>query len=312
MKAVFLDQQTFIDDIDLSAIEHQVTNLECFKTTSPNNVIERLQTADIAITNKVVLNEKTLKQLPNLKLICIAATGMNNVDLAAAKALGIAVMNVAGYAAPSVAQYVFSQLLNFYTNTEKHNQLVRTGTWQTHQTFCLHGPSFNELSGKTLGILGYGHLGQKVAAIAEAFDINVIIAERPQAKEVRTGRVSFESMLTQADIISLHCPQTPETEGLFDKAVFARMKPNSVLVNTARGPIVNNEDLLAALESKQIAGAILDVLEQEPPPADHILLTNQPNNLVITGHVAWASKQAQQRLINLLAGNINTFKSKHL
>lgn len=309
MKAVFLDQQTFIDKIDLSSIIEQVNELECFKTTAPEQVIERLKDADIAISNKVVLNAETLAQLPQLKLICIAATGMNNVDLAAANAQGVKVMNVAGYAAPSVSQYVFSQLLNFYTQTEKHNALVQSGTWQKHKTFCMHGPRFEELANKTLGILGYGHLGQKVAGIAEAFDINVLVAERPNSNEIRSGRVSFEDMLKQADIISLHCPQTPETEGLFNQQVFAQMKPNAVLVNTARGPIVNNADLLAALENKQIGGAILDVLEQEPPPADHILLANQPDNLIITGHIAWASKEAQQRLIDLLAGNIEAFKT---
>jgi glycerate dehydrogenase len=249
-----------------------------------------------------------LKQLPQLKLICITATGYNNVDIVAARELGIAVTNVSGYAKNSVAQYVFAQLLAYYSKIEAHNNNTRNGQWQTCDTFCFHGQGSDELAGKSIGIIGYGALGQKVATIARAFDMQVLIAERPNALTVRKGRVAFNQVIAQADIISLHCPQTAETEGLFNEEIFKGMKDNAVLINTARGALINNHDLLGALNNNQLACAILDVLEQEPPPQDHILLAAQSTKLKITAHIAWASQQAQQALLNLVAANITAFK----
>ena len=249
-----------------------------------------------------------LSQLPKLKLVCITATGINNIDIKAARALNIAVTNVGGYAKNSVAQYVFAQLLAYYSQIAHHNDNCQKGLWQQSDTFCLHGNGSIELAGKSIAIIGYGALGQKVAKIARAFDMKVLIAERPDAATIRPERMAFLAAIEQADIISLHCPQTLETQGMFNAKLFTRMKPSAILINTARGALINNEDLLNALNNEQIACAILDVLEQEPPPKDHILLAAQSPKLKITAHIAWASQQAQQTLLNLVAANISAFK----
>jgi glycerate dehydrogenase len=308
MHAVFLDYQTFSPSLDLSVLRQTVSKLDLYPVTTSAQVLLRSIDAEIILSNKVILNRAILSQLPHLKLICITATGINNVDIDAARTLGIAVTNVSGYAKNSVAQYVFAQLLAYYSQIEDHNNNSRAGQWQASDTFCMHGKGSDELAGKTIGIIGYGALGNKVATIARAFDMHVLIAERPKALAIRIGRVAFEQVMSQADVISLHCPQTAETEGLFDKKIFNCMKDSAVLINTARGALINNHDLLAALNNNQLACAILDVLEQEPPPKDHILLAAQSTKLKITAHIAWASQQAQQALLNLVATNITAFK----
>ncbi len=312
MRAVFLDSQTFSSNISFSAIEQQVSTLNCYATTAPEQVFERCQDADIVITNKVVFSAEMLAKLPPLKLICIAATGYNNVDIEAATKHHIAVTNVSGYAGNSVAQYVLAQMLEYYQQTCHHNANTIQGHWQKCDTFCYHGNSITELADKTLGIVGYGSLGQAVAKLAQAFGMNILISERPNSDDTRQGRQSFEYVVAQADILSLHCPQTDSTENLMNTDVLSKMKSTAMLINTARGALVNSADLLAALKNKQIAYAVLDVLEQEPPPADHPLLLalhdSDLNNLKITAHIAWASSEAQQRLINLLSDNIAAFK----
>lgn len=313
MRAVFLDSQTFSSNISFSAIEQQVTTLTCYSTTTTEQILERCQGAELVMTNKVVFTAEMLAKLPQLKLICIAATGYNNVDIEAASKHNIAVTNVSGYAGNAIAQYIFAQLLEYYQQTCHHNANTAQGHWQQSETFCYHGNAITELAGKTLAIVGYGNLGQSVAKLATAFEMNVMISERPHSKVVRQGRVSFEQAISQADILSLHCPQTPATTNLINATVLEKMKPTALLINTARGMLVNSVDLLAALKTKQIAYAVLDVLEQEPPPADHPLLValqeNKLDNLKITAHIAWASSEAQQRLINLLSDNIIAFKA---
>jgi len=312
LEAVFLDSKTFSSNISFATIEQTVTTLTCYQTTTVEQVIERCKNADIIITNKVVLTAEMLVQLPQLKLICIAATGYNNIDVEAAKKYNIAVTNVSGYAGNSIAQYVFAQLLEYYQQTSHHNHNTAQGHWQKSDTFCYHGNAITELAGKTLAVIGYGCLGKTVANLATAFDLTVLISERPKSKTIRQGRVSFEQAITQADIISLHCPQTPDTTNLINTAVLTKLKENAVLVNTARGALVYSIDLLTALKNKQIGYAVLDVLEQEPPLADHPLLLalqdDSVNNLKITAHIAWASSESQQRLINLLSENIAAFK----
>ena len=307
MQAVFLDQQTFSANVELKVIENQASSLTCFSLTHPNQVIERAINADIIITNKVILNEQLLAQLPNLKLICIAATGTNNVDIVAAKKLNIAVTNVSGYAKNSVAQYVFAQMLEYYSQVTHHNNNVEQGQWQQSPSFCFHGDGSKELAEKTLGLIGYGGLAKAVEEIALAFNMKVIIAERPNALSLRTGRTAFHDVVKQADVLSLHCPQTTETENLINASVFQQMKSSAMLINTARGAIINEIDLLYALQNKDIAYAVLDVLSQEPPPNTHPLLLKHPENLKITAHIAWASIESQQRLINLVAANIQNF-----
>lgn len=311
MRAVFLDCKTFSSNIAFAAIEQQVKELACYSTTTDVQLLERCQKADIIITNKVVITADVIAKLPHLKLICIAATGYNNVDIEAATKHNIAVTNVSGYASNAVAQYVLAQMLEYYQQTTHHNANTAQGHWQKSETFCYHGNAITELAGKTLGIVGNGSLGQAVAKLADAFGMNVLISERPNTLVVRQGRISFEQLITQADIISLHCPQTTETENLINADVLAKMKSTAMLINTARGALVNSSDLLIALKNKQIAYAVLDVLEQEPPPANHLLLLalkNNLDNLKITAHIAWASSEAQQRLIFLLSDNIAAFK----
>jgi len=308
VKTVFLDYQTFSKDSDLTSLQQVVDDLTVYATTSPEQVIARCQNAEVVLSNKVLLNREILSQLPKLKLVCITATGINNIDIKAARALNIAVTNVGGYAKNSVAQYVFAQLLAYYSQIAHHNDNCQKGLWQQSDTFCLHGNGSIELAGKSIAIIGYGALGQKVAKIARAFDMKVLIAERPDAATIRPERMAFLAAIEQADIISLHCPQTLETQGMFNAKLFTRMKPSAILINTARGALINNEDLLNALNNQQIACAILDVLEQEPPPKDHILLAAQSPKLKITAHIAWASQQAQQTLLNLVAANISAFK----
>lgn len=307
MKAVFLDYATFSTAIDLSPIRASVSELVFFPLTGASQIVDRAHDADIIITNKVVLTQSVLEQLPKLKLICVAATGTNNIDLLGAKQQRITVTNAKDYAGTSVAQYVFSQLLNLYQDISHHNDLVSKGHWSNSPTFCLHDKPIQELSGKTLGILGYGHIGQAVAKLAEAIGMQVLIAERPLAESVRSQRVSFSEMLTNADIVSLHCPLTKETDALFGQQTISKMKKGAVLVNTARGALVDNTALKQALMDGQLGHAILDVLNQEPPAADHILLDKQLTNITITGHIAWASQQAQQRLINIIGDNITHF-----
>ena len=307
MRAVFLDKQTFSSAIDFSVIEQQVTQLVCYANTSPTEVMARCLDADIIITNKVQLTAEVLSALPKVKLICISATGYNNVDIEAASHLNVAVTNVSGYAGQSVAQYVFAQLLEYYQQTSHHNSNTEQGLWSSNDTFCYHGNNISELAGKTLGIIGYGSLGKAVADIAKAFNMKVLISERPQASTIRVERVSFDQVIEQADILSLHCPQTPETENFINESVLSRMKNTAVLVNTARGALIDESALLSALKTKEISYAILDVLTQEPPSADHILLNNKLTNLKITAHIAWASSEAQQRLIDLLSQNIISF-----
>ena len=310
MKAVFLDSKTFSSNISFTAIEQQVSALTCYPNTSHEQVLERCENVEVLITNKVVLTADLLAKLPILKLICIAATGYNNVDISAAQKLGIAVTNVSGYAGQSVAQYVLAQILEYYQQTCHHNTNTEQGHWQKSDTFCYHGNAITELSGKTLGIIGNGNLGQAVIKLADAFGMKILISERIDSPIVRQGRVSFDQVIAQADIISLHCPQTASTENLINRDILAKMKPAAMLINTARGALVNSTDLLAALTTKQIAYAVLDVLEQEPPPANHPLLNTNLANLKITAHIAWASSEAQQRLIDLLSENIEAYKNE--
>ena len=312
MNAVFLDLATFSNTIDFSVLKKQCSTFQTFNFTQPGQIIDRANDAEILITNKVIINAKIMSQLPQLKLICVAATGTNNIDLDAARERGIVVTNASNYAGPSVAQYIFSHLLDYFQQIQSHNRNVEQGLWSTSASFCVLGQPINELAGKTLGLLGYGHIAKAVATIAKAFGMQVLISERPNAEIVREGRVAFEDMLYQSDIVSLHCPLTAETENLFNTSVFSKMKSNAVLINTARGGIVNSLDLKQALQNNDIGYAILDVLEVEPPPSEHPLLQGDINNLRVTAHIAWASQQAQQRLIDILAKNINSFKNNNI
>jgi glycerate dehydrogenase len=307
MNIVILDYATF-NNGDITALEDMAQSLICYDSTQPHHVIERCKKADIAITNKVVFNRDLLEQLSNLKLICIAATGTNNVDLIAAKEFDIAVTNVVGYSTYSVVQHTFSLIFNLLGNTHRYLDDCRNHAWQASEHFCLLTYSIEEVFDKTIAIIGYGELGQAVERAAIAFGLKVIIAER-KGHTPRAGRVSFEQALSQADIISLHCPLTDETCNMISECELSLMKPSSLIINTARGGIVDESALVKALINNQIAGAAFDVLTVEPAESTNPLMQYTGNNLLITPHIAWASKQSIVRLIDEIALNIRAFQT---
>ena len=241
------------------------------------------------------------------KLICIAATGTNNVDLDAAKKYGIAVTNVAGYSTPSVVQHTFSMLFNLLGNTHRYIANCNNGLWQKSEHFCFLDHSFDEVVGKTIAIIGYGELGQAVAKAANAFGLEVLVAER-KGQAPRAGRVEFEYALQHSDIISLHCPLTENTRGLINQAEFELMKTSALLINTARGGIVDEVALINALKHQKIAGAAFDVLTKEPAKDNNPLIQYKGENLILTPHIAWSSSQSISRLIKQIALNINAFQ----
>ena len=305
MKITVLDNAT-LANTSLACLE-QLGSLKTYELTSPEQVVEHSQGADILITNKVVLNRETISQLKNLKLICVSATGTNNVDLEAAKDHGIAVTNVAGYSTPSVVQHTFSLITNLLGNTHRYQADCQQGAWQKSEMFCRLDYSFNDLQGKTLTIIGGGTLGHAVANVAEAFGANVVISERKGAP-CRDGRTPFDEAIKTADIISVHCPLTEETRNLITLNEFKVMKPSCIIINTARGGIINEADLTSALEQNIIAGAGVDVLTKEPAELSNPLANYKGNNLLLTPHIAWASTESIVRLVKEVSLNIKAFK----
>lgn len=307
MKAVFLDYESLDkNDLDFSALREVFTDLELYPSTLDTQVLERVQHADVVITNKVVLDTENLKQCLSLKLILISATGTNNVDLAQAKAQGITVCNCQGYGTSAVAQHTLMLMLTLATSVIQYDHAVKQGEWNKSPIFCLLDFPIVELAGKTLGILGYGELGQAVAKLAEAFGMKIIVGALPNRS---TGnRVALSELLPQVDFLSLHCPLTEETRDLIDSKAFEKMKPSAFLINCARGGIVNEHDLATALRTGKIAGAATDVLSVEPPKEGNVLLANNIPNLIITPHSAWGSVDARQRIVQQLTENASAFQ----
>jgi len=310
MRAVFLDSQSLDNnDIDFSALRASVAELVLRPNTKTEELPAALRDQQIVISNKVRLDANTLQQCPELKLICVAATGTNNIDLFAAKSLGIRVCNVRGYATPSVSQLVLSYMLNHFCRLQDYQQAAVDGRWSRSPFFCLLDFPIAELHGKTLGIIGYGELGQAVARLAESFGMHILIA---QGKNKNGQRVPLTQLLQQSDVVSLHCPLTEKTRHLISAAELAQMKPSALLINTARGGIVDEDALIQALRKRQIGGACFDVLSQEPPPPEHPMLQKDIPNLRLTPHIAWASREARQRLCDQLASNIQAFSQGKL
>lgn len=306
MRGVFLDAGSLArPDIDMAPLGHESIVWAYYDFTPRGTVIERVAEADIVITNKVMVDSAALEAAKRLKLICIAATGTNNVDLDAARRRGVTVCNVLGYATPSVVEHVFTLMLALMRHLPDYQQAVQNGRWQKSLHFSFIDFPINELSGKALGIVGYGELGQAVAKVAEAFGMRILIAERPGAAR-RADRVPLAELLPQADVLSLHCPLTPETRGMISAKELHLMKRGAMLINTARGGIVDEAALVEALRSGRLGGAGVDVLTQEPP-AENPLLADDIPNLIITPHIAWASREARQRLVNEVAANIGAF-----
>lgn len=303
---VFLDAATMADT-DLSQLQLPEITLTLYSQTSSEQLLTHAKGAQVLISNKVALDAKAIAALPQLRCILVAATGVNMVDLAAAKTAGIVVCNAQGYAGTAVPQQVFALLLQLTNHIQSYHQAVQQGLWSQSPQFCLHRQSIEELAGKTMTLVGYGDLGQATSRLAEAFGMKVLISERPDATEVRSGRTAFESAVRQADVLSLHCPLTAATEQLVNSKTLGWMKPTALLINTARGGLIDETALAAALTQGTIAGAALDVLSAEPPPDSHPLLSRSIPNLIITPHVAWASRQAMQRLVAQLQENLQGF-----
>ncbi|MBB1125927.1 D-2-hydroxyacid dehydrogenase [Thiospirillum jenense] len=297
-----------IDTGDLSLTTLMNTGLQwtTYSHTAPDVIAERIANAQVVVTNKVPFNRAVLTAAPQLKLICIAATGTNNVDLAAARELGIAVTNVPGYATPAVVQHVFAGILAFATQLWSQNQSVTRGDWCRSDSFCLLDGRIYELAGRCIGIVGYGALGRSVAQVAEAFGMRVLIAART-GEIIPPGRLALTALLPQVDILTLHCPLTPTTRWLIGTHELKLMRPTALLINTARGGIVDECALATALQEHWIGGALIDVLTEEPPPLTHPLLAPDIPNLIVTPHAAWSSHEARQRLLNAVADNITAF-----
>lgn len=303
---VFLDFESIHpEDLDTSPLSTTLPTWRFHPRTEPHQVLARIADADVVVSNKVVLDRPTLEQLPRLRLICVAATGTNNIDLRAAAEYGIAVRNVTAYATPAVTQHVFALLLTLVTGLDDYRSAARDGRWAASSQFCVLDFPIAELSGKSLGIVGWGELGQGVARVAEAFGMHVLVAER-RGRSPRPGRTRFEQVLHQADVLSLHCPLTNDTRNLIGEAELRTMKPSALLINTARGGIVHEAALARALRDGTIAAAGFDVLAAEPPNASNPLLAEDLPNFILTPHCAWGSREARQRLLEGVARNVRS------
>lgn len=309
MKAVFLDQSSLdLNDLDLKPLIAVFDHLTLYPSTRSDQIVERIQDADVVISNKVVLDAETIRQCKNLKLILISATGTNNIDLVQAKAQGIVVCNCQAYGTSAVAQHTLMLMLALSTSLIQYNHAVQQGQWNKASQFCLLDFPIVELAGKTLGIIGYGELGQTVAKLAKAFDMNVIVGAIPNRPHVE-GRVPVKALFSQVDYLSLHCPLTDDTRDLIDADTFDLMRPTAFLINCARGGIVNEQALADALRQGKIAGAATDVLTVEPPKNGNVLLEDDIPNLIITPHSAWGSVDARQRIVQQLVENTQAFQS---
>jgi glycerate dehydrogenase len=308
MLGVFLDQDTLHPaDIDFSPLESIIPQWAYYgASSSDGEVLDRIRHATVVVTNKAILTGSVMKQTPHLQLICIAATGTNNVDLEAARRLGIAVCNVRGYCTASVVEHVFALVLALTRRLAATTHAATTGAWQHSPHFTVPDFPCRELSGKTFGIIGYGELGRAVARIATAFGMTVLISQRPNTPN-GPGRIPLRDLLPLVDILSLHCPLTQETAGLISREELALMRPDALLINTARGGIVDEQALADALYAGRLGGAGIDVLSQEPPGHDNPLLAPNIPNLILTPHVAWSSREARQYLLLQVAKNIRSF-----
>ena len=309
MKAVFLDFATMgAQGLDLSPLTDVLPELEIFDTTPEELTAERIRGAEFVLTNKIKLNDTTLENADSLRFIGLTATGTDNIDLSAAEKHGIAVYNIRAYCTQSVVEHVFGVLLMCTHNINRYAQSVRDGDWQRAESFCMLKYPIRELSGMTLGVVGHGELGRAVERKAREFGMSVLIARRPGTDtKDDDGRTGLSEMLRRADAVSLHCPLNDDTRNLIGADELSSMKPNAILINTARGGLVDSAALAAALERGDIAAAAVDVLPNEPPAGGDPLLDYQGQNLIVTPHIAWATKEARQNAIDELAANVRAF-----
>lgn len=308
MKVVFLDRSAIRVPLRQLSFPHHWCE---YPTTTPDLIVERLQGATIAITNRVFFTGQVLEQLPDLRLIAMSATGYECIDLAACRRAGISVTNLRDWSSIAVAEHAFAMLLALQRQLLLYREVVSQGEWQRSSSYgVLKEPLPSDLFGCKLGIIGYGDLGKRLGHLGSAFGMDVLIAER-KGVDPRPGRIAFQEVLEIADVICIACPSKPETRGLLGEKELAAMKPTATLINTARGSIVNEEALARALRDGRLGGAGIDVLAQEPPPHGNPLLDLSLPNLIVTPHMAFASHHALNLLAEQLMGNIESFVSGH-
>ncbi|MFN4144852.1 MAG: D-2-hydroxyacid dehydrogenase [Runella sp.] len=312
MNIVFLDARTVGTEPNLARFE-DFGSLTLYADTQSDQTLERISEAAVVITNKVKITGDMMRQCPSLKLICVAATGTNNIDLETAKQLGIAVKNVKGYSTDSVAQVTVSHLLTLLHSPAYYDAYVKTGEYSKETIFTHYGKPFVELRGKRVGILGLGEIGRQTAYILAAFGAEIVyFSASGQSQNVPYQRVELDELLTTSDVLSIHAPLTPQTAGIIGYAQLQQMKPTALLLNTSRGGIVKEADLARALDDDLIAGAAIDVFEQEPVAANHPYLhLKKPEKLLITPHIAWASVESRGRLVEAIYQNIKSFLEEY-
>ena len=304
LQIVVLDRDTLVNrpfDFDFPH------TLSSYGTTEAHETLERIRGADIVITNKVVISAQAFAENPQLKLVAVTATGVNNVDVEAAKQNGTAVCNIRAYGNESVAEHAFMMMITLMRNLPAYQRDVAAGLWENSPFFCHLGAPMRDLNGKTLAIFGRGNIGKTLATYAQAFKMNVVFAEHKNAQSVRDGYVSFDEAIRSADVVSLNCPLMPQTANMIGETELQQMKPGAILINCGRGGLVDEAALVAALKYGQIGGAGFDVLTQEPPRDGNPLLKARLPNLIVTPHIAWASQEAANRLFDILLDNINRF-----
>ena len=301
---VFLERDSLKVEVRRPNLEH---TYEEFARTTADEVVSQLQNATVAIINKAGLNEETLAQLPKLKMVAIAATGYDAIDVSACRRHGIVVANIRNYAVHTVPEHVFAMVLALRRNLLAYRQEIKQGRWQSSEQFCLFTHEISELFGATMGIVGEGAIGRGTAAIARGFGMRVLFAYHESPRKKDMALTPFDQVLAESDILSLHCPLTPATRGLISMNELRRMKRNALLINTARGGLVDEAALVQALEEGVIAGAGFDVLTNEPPKDGNPLLDLQLPNFILTPHVAWASTQAMRFLADQLIDNIEAW-----
>lgn len=307
MRAVFLDYETVsTGDLDTSSLMEAVPGLQFYGSTDDSEIAARIADAKIVMLNKFVLSRKHMEAAGNLELICLAATGTDNVDLAAARERGIGVCNVRGYCSQSVAQQVWAMILSLTQHVADYDRLAKDGSWVRSEVFTVLSLPIRELAGRTFGVVGWGELGRAAAKAAEAFGMRVIIANRPGGAR-EAGRFDLDQLLAQSDVVSLHCPLTAATRNLIGARELALMKPGALLINTARGGLIDGTALAAALKAGRLGGAGIDVLSQEPPVNGDPLLDPGIPNLLLTPHIAWAAREARQRCLDDVAASVQDY-----
>ncbi len=307
LKIVLTDCDTVCaSDLDLSVLE-KFGDVTYYGETLPHEAAERISDADIIIINKTLIGKAELDAAKRLKLVCLFATGYNNVDVAYARSLGIDVCNAGVYSTSAVAQHVFAFILDHASAVSAYNSDVKNGEWVRSRLFCFFSKPTEELAGKTIGIFGYGAIGHRVAALAKAFEMRVLACTRTPQVDPDVLFVDFDTLLRESDYLSVHCPLNASTAEIFNSEAFAKCKQGLYFVNTSRGGVVNEQDLLSALESGRLSGAAIDVLTSEPMRADCVL--RDAPNLTVTPHIAWAPLETRLRLLSIVVGNIDSYLS---